>query len=113
LAAVAALDLYVSPSLRESLPLSVLEAMLLERPVLAAAAGDLEDVLERGRAGMLVPSGDVDALAEAIDALAADRDFARALAARGAAVVRERFAPERLAREVENAWLDVQDLRPA
>lgn len=107
LAAVAGLDLYVYPSIRESLPLAVLEALLLGRPVVAARAGDLADVLEDGRAGLLVPPGDVDALAAAIDALAADRARAATLAARGRTRARERFAPQRLAREMEDSWLDV------
>ncbi len=113
LAHVAALDIYAFASLRESLPLSVLEAMLLARPIVATAVGDLPAVLDEGRAGVLVPPGNVDAMAVAIAALATDPSTAAALGRRAADVARSRFAPERLARDMQESWLDLARRRPA
>ena len=106
LAMVAALDVYAYASLRESLPLAVLEAMLLARPIVAAATGDLPQALGGG-AGTLVAAGDVAAMANAIDALlddAAARQRQGQLAAR---VARERYAPQRLGTAMTDAWVSL------
>lgn len=111
LATVAALDLYVYSSLRESLPLAVLEAMLLARPILSFDVGDLASVLEHGQAGELVPCGDVDALAKAIDALASDPHRRQRIAQRAQQVARDRFSPQRLGRDITQAWLQLAGAR--
>jgi glycosyltransferase involved in cell wall biosynthesis len=104
LALVAALDLYAYASLRESLPLAVLEAMLLERPIVATDVGDLASALEHGRAGVLVPPGDVDALAAAIDALAGDARRRSALGARAGELAHTRFHARNLGAAMTGAW---------
>src|SRR5262249_41514446 len=104
LATVAALDLFAYASLRESLPLAVLEAVWLSRPIGAADVGDLASVLERGRAGVLVPPGDVGALSEAIDALLADPGRRAALAMHARELAMTRFLPQRLGAAMTDAW---------
>ena len=66
--AFAAADALVIPSLTEGLPLVALEAAMLERPLVATAVGELPSVLRDG-AGLLVPPGDANALAGAIERL--------------------------------------------
>jgi glycosyltransferase involved in cell wall biosynthesis len=48
------LDLYMSTSLHEGIPLSVLEAMALERPVVAPRVGGLPEIVASDREGLLV-----------------------------------------------------------
>jgi glycosyltransferase involved in cell wall biosynthesis len=73
IAALAAADLVVHPSLHEIFPNAVGEAMACAKPVIAADAGGTSELLGReGEAGVLVPPGDPDAMAEAIGALLAD-----------------------------------------
>jgi glycosyltransferase involved in cell wall biosynthesis len=71
-AVVAALDgacLAVLPSRAEAMPMFVLEAMAAGVPVVATPVGSVEAMV--GAAGVVVPVGDADALAEAmVDALA-------------------------------------------
>lgn len=63
---LAALDVFVLPSISESLPNVVLEAMSAGRAVIASAVGGCTEVLEQNRTGILVPAGDPKALAEQI-----------------------------------------------
>jgi glycosyltransferase involved in cell wall biosynthesis len=69
---LAAADIFVLPSRFEGLPMSVIEAMLCGLPVVAAdVRGPAEQVLS-GTTGLLVPPGDISALAAALRQLVAD-----------------------------------------
>lgn len=64
---LSALDVFVSPSLWEGGgPLTVVEAMLLAKPVVATAVGAAPEFVEPDRTAVLVPPGDPPALAHAI-----------------------------------------------
>jgi glycosyltransferase involved in cell wall biosynthesis len=65
-ALVAGSDLILVPSLKEGLGLAAIEAMAMERPVIASRVGGLPEVVEDGKTGLLVPPGDPSALAVAI-----------------------------------------------
>ena len=83
----AAADVVVAPSLcDEAFGLAVVEAMATGRPVVVSAAGAMPELCDFGRSGLVVPPGDVAALAGAIERLLRDR----ALAARLATAARER-----------------------
>jgi glycosyltransferase involved in cell wall biosynthesis len=88
---MAASDLVVLPSRHEGLPYVALEAMALERPVVAAAAGGLPDLVRAEREGWLVPAGDVQALAAALDQALAGPAEARRRARLGRRRVEEAF----------------------
>ncbi len=73
-AVLAESDVLVVPSHREGLPNALLEAMAAGMPVIAARVGAIPDVVEEGVSGLLIDSGDVDALARALARLAMDSD---------------------------------------
>ncbi len=63
----------VLPSFAEGLPVVIMEAMALGRPVIATAIAGIPELVEPGRSGWLVPAGAVEPLVEAMaEALAAD-----------------------------------------
>jgi glycosyltransferase involved in cell wall biosynthesis len=62
-------DLFVLPSVTEGLPIALLEAMALAKPVLATAVGGVPEIIEPGVDGLLVPPRDVPALVEGIETL--------------------------------------------
>lgn len=60
----------VMPSFAEGLPMVVMEAMAMARPVIATHIAGIPELVLPGRTGWLVPAGDTDALSEAIIELA-------------------------------------------
>ena len=65
----------VLPSFAEGLPVVIMEAMALRRPVITTFVAGIPELVQGGESGWLVPAGDVDALARAmIDCLAAPAD---------------------------------------
>ncbi|HEX7124288.1 MAG TPA: glycosyltransferase [Thermodesulfobacteriota bacterium] len=88
---LAAMDVFVLPSLAEGLPMSLLEAMAGGRPVVASRVGGVPEVVRDGIEGRLVPPGDPRALADACLALATDADARAALGAAARRRVAEAF----------------------
>jgi glycosyltransferase involved in cell wall biosynthesis len=73
-----AIDCLVLPSIaREAMPLVILEAAAASRPSIASRLSGVPEAIEDGETGVLVEPGDVSALAEALDATAADPDQLR------------------------------------
>jgi glycosyltransferase involved in cell wall biosynthesis len=64
---LAAADAVVLPSLWEGLPLTLLEAMVRSRPIVASAVGGIPEVIDHDVHGELVPPGDALALADALE----------------------------------------------
>lgn len=89
-------QLLVMPSrYPEPFGLAGLEGLAAGLPVVAFDVGAVSEWLDDGRDGLLVPPGDVEALAAAITRLADDPELARVMGDRGARAHRERFLPER------------------
>jgi len=65
-------DVFVLSSISEGLSLSIVEAMAVARPVVATRVGGNPEIVRDGETGLLVPSGDPPALAEALVALLDD-----------------------------------------
>lgn len=89
-------DVFVLPSAYEGFGLPVLEAMQCGTPVIVSDAGSLPEVV--GDAGVIVPGGDPDLLAEAIVDVVSDDACRERLVTRGRSRVAE-FSWERTARE--------------
>jgi glycogen synthase len=103
---LASLDVLVLPSAYEEMGSVLVEAMATGLPVVASDVGGIPAVVRHGETGLLVPPGDVGALAAALDRLAGEP----ALRARLAAGARERardYAWPVLARRVAGVYAGV------
>jgi glycosyltransferase involved in cell wall biosynthesis len=98
------LDVLVVPSLTEGSPLIVLEAMAAGVPVVASAVGGVPDQARHGEEGLLVPPGDPEALAGAMDELLRDPRRARRLGAAGRRRTENGFSHETLVRRIEGVY---------
>jgi glycosyltransferase involved in cell wall biosynthesis len=83
------------PSQVDTFGIALLEAWQHARPVVAARAGGLPDLVREGGNGLLVPFGDVPALAEALARLLADPELAARLGEQGRADVLQRYTWDR------------------
>lgn len=93
-------DVYVLPSHVEGMPMGLLEAMSYGLPCIATPVGGVPSVIEDGANGLLVPVGDSDALAGAIEKLAADPGLRRRLGVNARQTVEKRFNWQTRAAEI-------------
>jgi glycosyltransferase involved in cell wall biosynthesis len=99
-----AIDVCVLSSLNEGTPVALIEAMAARKPVVSTAVGGVPDVVETGRTGLLVPAGDVSALAAAMVRLARDGSLRDRLGAAARESSVSRFSQERLVAEIERLY---------
>jgi len=90
------MDVVVVPSRWEGLPLIVLEAMAVARPVVATRLPSVAEVVVDGDTGRLVEAGDVGGLARAVLDLVTDGAVAAAMGARGRRRVEQEFSLSRM-----------------
>jgi glycosyltransferase involved in cell wall biosynthesis len=99
-----AMDVYVSASRGEGLPLAMLEAMACGLPVVATRVPGHVDVIEDGVTGLLVPPDNADGLAAAAESLLASPERRLAMGQAGRRRVEERFSADRMAAEVAEVY---------
>jgi len=99
-----AADVCVSASATEGLPLMVVEALALGRPVVATDAGGTREVVLDGRTGILVPCGDAERLAEGILRVLHDPGGAARMGRAGSEHVRPLFDAKTMVRRIEELY---------
>lgn len=89
---IAALDVYVLPSLWEGLPLALLEAMAMNKLIVCTRVGGNPEIVADGVNGLVVEPGNVDALAAAIVRALHDRALQRSAASHNRATFERQFS---------------------
>lgn len=100
---MSAADVFCQPSAEEPFGMVYLEAMAVRRPVVAYASGGAPEVVSHGETGLLVPRGDIGALAAALLRLLRDPVLRRTMGDAGRRRLETRFRPDQSAA----AMLDV------
>ena len=98
------LDVLVSCSHNEGMPISLIEAMAAGCPVVATNVGGVPDLIDDHQTGLLVPDGDPPRLAAAVLRLLQDTDRARELAGAAQHRVRNRFGMARFVAEMDELY---------
>jgi glycosyltransferase involved in cell wall biosynthesis len=109
-ALIAGARLVAFPSLwAEPFGLVGIEALARGVPVVAFDVGGVREWLTDGETGMVVPRGDVDALARAIETLLTDADLAAGYGRTGVDHVRARFMKSRHLATLERVYREALD----
>ncbi|MBU1318339.1 MAG: glycosyltransferase family 4 protein [candidate division Zixibacteria bacterium] len=87
-------DIFVVSSYHEGIPVSVLEAMSLEKAVVSTEVGGMREIIQDSVSGILVPPGSSDAIAEACLRILTDSDLRARIEAGATARIGEEFSAE-------------------
>ena len=101
---LAASDLFVLPSARDSFGIVLAEAWACSKPVIGVDCGAIGSLISDGEDGLRVPYEDVEALAAAILRLVEDPALRRRLGERGLEKARRQFSWEIVTREVRETY---------
>ncbi|KPJ53750.1 hypothetical protein AMJ39_03345 [candidate division TA06 bacterium DG_24] len=104
------LDLFVLATETEGLPVSIIEAMAVGKPVIATQVGGIPELVEDGITGLLVRPGDDHALADAILRLLRDPALARRMGEAGRRRIAESFGIESMVKRLEQIYRHVLEL---
>lgn len=105
-------NVFVLSSLTEGLPIVILEAMQAGVPIVATRVGGVPDVLSGGAAGILVSSGDIRALADAIRKVLRDDDFCAWMVKKAYSIVQERYSSLAMANHYQAVYDGVLKGKP-
>lgn len=101
---LARFDIFVLTSYHESLPLGILEAMALGKPVVATRVGGVPEVVEDGESGILVSPGKPSELSAAIEKLLGDTGLRERMGKRGREIVDNKFNIELMLEQTGEAY---------
>ena len=105
---LAYLDIQVHPSHAEGVPLALCEGLAAGIPVVASRVGGIPEILDDGRAGVLLPPagapGFIDAFQEAISRLVTDERERRRIGAAGREFLRTQYSVEVAVGELERTY---------
>jgi glycosyltransferase involved in cell wall biosynthesis len=104
LAVIGAADIIVHPVLQEGMPAVVIEALMMERPLVVTDVTGVRDLVGNSKHGILIPPANADALHAAISWTVNNLDQARKRAKAGRQFVIEYLDAERVAREYFNIY---------
>ena len=104
---IALLDVFVLTSDSEGMPMALLEAWAVKKPVIVTAVGGLPDLVTEDETGLLLPPGDHHQLVEALDSLAGNPERRKRLGNSGYQLVASKFSAEKVAQSYRNEYLSL------
>ena len=104
-------SVFVLPSRSEGLGCVYLEAMACGKPVIACRGQGIEEAIEHGRNGWLIPADGLDELVDAISKLTQDQDLSRKLGTMARETILNRFTLSHQARALNEIYRGVIALK--
>ncbi len=104
---ISTFDVAVLPSFFEGMGRVLLEAMAMEKPVVASRVGGIPDLLEHGINGFLVRPGNVEELTEALKKILTDKGLAESMGKQGRKRIKEQFSADVMAQSVEKLYREL------
>jgi len=106
---IAAADLFVLPSLSEGLPLTLLEAAMMGKAMVASDVGGVPEVVVDGETGLLIPAGDAGRLADAIGRLLSDDKLRSRMSAAARRLWLREFTADKMIVRTEELYQSLPD----
>ncbi|MBI5874110.1 MAG: glycosyltransferase family 4 protein [Candidatus Omnitrophica bacterium] len=101
------MDIYVSSSLVEHFPLSILEAMSFGKAIIATDAGGTKELIKDRTTGILIKQGDSEAILNSLLLLAGDVDLRSILGENARKFVKENYSLEKMAQAYKKVYEEV------
>lgn len=102
---LSAFDIFVLPSYgNEGVPQGIMQAMACGLPVVSTPVGAIAEAVEAGKSGLLVPTRNPEALAEALESLMMNPDSRRAMGDAGRAIASEKFGIDVMVDKMESVF---------
>jgi len=101
---IASFDIAVLPSFFEGMGRVLLEAMAMERPVVASRVGGIPELVKDGINGFLTTPGDAKGLAESIKKLLNDKKLAISMGKEGRKRVTDKFSAETMVKSINKVY---------
>lgn len=99
-----AFDALIVPSRTEAHGMVAAEALACSVPIVSADVGGLRSLIQHEHTGLMVPTGDVRALADALDRLLQDPNFAESLASRGRSFIAGNYSLDNMVARTEAVY---------
>ena len=97
-------DVFVHPAYAEGFGISVIEAMMAEKPVIVSDAGALPELVDNEVSGLVIDAFSPRAWAEAIERLYEDKSFSRFLSENASKKAHKDFSVDRFVKSYENVY---------
>ncbi len=103
----AGLDIIALSSLNEGTPVSLIEAQAANNPIVTTNVGGVENVVQKDKTGLVVPSGNNQAFSEALLKLVENDALRKQMSEKGWEFVKEKFHYERLVSDMRELYFSL------
>lgn len=100
------IDIVISTSLNEGTPVSLIEAQLFNKPVVATNVGGVRDTVLNNETGFLVDGFDVDEFVKKLQQLIHDKNLRNSMGSKGKVFVTERFSKQKEVAAIDKLYTD-------
>lgn len=98
-------DVFVLPSVRESLGVIILEALACQKPVIATRVGGIPEIIQHKENGVLINPRSPREIVQTVYFLKNHPEYARKLIFNGCKTVQEKFTLEKMIEQFKNEFL--------